>query len=98
VSSPMTFKEAVEIYRIHRELYAAQREFELTRGISEPVHADELARWDRARAIVDAAVEAHEARCNIYTGQEKARVKVKKANEAFARVCALERGESEVQQ
>ena len=48
----MTLREAVEIYRIHRELYAAQREFELTRGISEPVHAEELARWDRARAIV----------------------------------------------
>lgn len=60
---PMTVREAVEIYRILRELYAAQREFELTRGISEPVYAEELARWDRARAIVDAMVEAHEARC-----------------------------------
>ena len=70
MSSPMTlmtFKQAERITRVERETYAdrqwlAQANTRGERSANE-IYAEAHAWWDRARAIVDAAVETWESSC-----------------------------------
>lgn len=84
----MTFREAVEIVRHGFDGYVLV-ELRTNENASQD---DLVAKWDRARLIVEAAVEAHELRVsNSGFPYDEATVA------AYYKLRALERGESEVQ-
>ena len=95
MSSPMTLREAVEIVECGRFDYSHPR------GPDYDPSDARAAVWDRARAIVDAAVEAHEKRCAwVDTFPDECAEALKLRSEsksAYDKLRALERGESEVQ-
>ena len=92
MSSPMTLREAVEIDRKCSE----------DSGMGVRIGRENMDEWHRARAIVDAAVEAHEARTAYEFGEisdpRDAFALQHNRDATFKKLRALERGlESEVQ-
>lgn len=62
-------------------------------GIDSYATRENLLKWDRARAIVDAAVEAHEAHCAYTDSGEFYGETGKQFYDRFNKLRALERGE-----
>ena len=86
MSDKMTLREAVEIVECGRFDYCHPR------GPDYDPSDARAAVWDRARAIVDAAVEAHEATVALESDSEDINFSLKRGR-SYVKLRALERGQ-----